>query len=662
MPEIKLKSVNVKDTVSNSDYIVSMVADCSYGYEGVKLIKSASELERYYYGLKYRSGIKELLNSGANLLIKRLNRSGTSNSTLRLLDHNKLKYTYPKDYRSIDPIGEVELVDLDPYNDVLSTRGLGDSIQYNRSHTYNYVIDFNDSDMMNRDYLAIPKYNNSNLDNSVLFYFTDFEPTNGSSMESPDEFDPPVTLDSVGIDTIAINSQDPFLKNRRAKIIYDWYLGNLFTDPRYFIVNGYGDPNVIPSLCEYNEEDNKVTLVFRKPVSNIKYSNSLGNTKFEVSSDEYIDYDLLTNASLSNSVVSFESVLVGKSQLKLKLTHLKGYIFILDINYRDSESSFEVSLDRDDIGFDGESLFIEDVLSKEYDLLKCHVNLGNRIESTGNDHYPISEAKNLSGTYYVSKGKLGDESPVYNYDLNYMNYPFYKSVDEIIESDVTSNLFMFNEFTDLNYQKYANDLLIRKNNMIGLVSVPDKVITNFPQIDELESYLLPKSDRSNLIYVLGDSDVGLEFIPNTYYYALIGVTNRFNKTIQDNKFISELSINDKEILDYYKINYLENDIDKYYINFIHNYSEFLDPSYLYVSNYIYCYIERLLKSNLSMYSKTLGRKLSTEISVLSNYSNLIKNLKIGNFEVNKNEVNITIDLSLEGLTRRIIEMRITINK
>lgn len=663
MAEIILKSVDIRDQSEITNYVTAMVLDCSYGFEGIKLIKSVSELERYYYGLKSRSGLNELINAGSNLLIKRLERKGTTRSTLRLLDHPDLKYVHPKNFDIIDDLTPYNrVVDVDPYNKILKEKGLADSIQYDRTHTYNYVIDFNDSDMLEGDFIAIPKYTNSVLDNSILFYFTDFEPTDGTSVSFPDDFTPPVTLDSIGVDTIAINAQRTELKDSRAKIIFDWYLGNLYSDDRYFHVNGSGDNNVIQSLCELDEVNNKVTLVFKKPVSNIKYNKSVGEKKFSVTSNEHLDYELLADATLNNSIVSFESLLLGKSEFKLKFSYVGDYEFFLDITYRESLESFNVSLDRDALDFSGESLFIEDVLSKNYDLLRCHVNIGTRIESTDIDHFSEEDASKLEGTYYVSKGIVGDASPVYDEDLNYNRYPFYDSIDELAESDVPINLFLFDEFSELRYQMYAEENLINNSGTIGLVTIPDEFIYVEDKPSYLESYLLPRKRRSHILYVLGESLIKSEFVYNTFYYALIGVRNKFTTFIKDNKFISELDEDDKKILDTYKVNYIENHNEEYYINFIHNHPEFLEPSYLFVANYIHRDIERYLKSNLGKYSNKLYMELSTKLSSLETYSNLVTKLELNKFNINNNEVSVNLDLELSGLSKRILQMQIQINK
>jgi hypothetical protein len=668
MAEIKLTNIKFDKIKSTSDYVISTVLDSSYGFDGVKLITSTEELERYYYGLTERQGLDELLKEGGALAIKRLNRIGTSNSTLRLLDHPIIKYTYPETFDVIDDLDPIpEKVDIDEHNLELTDKGIGDSIQYYQDYTYNYVIDFNSSDMVEQDYFAIPKYGETTeLDNSVLFYFVDFNPLTGYRLDIS-QFDPPVLFDSVGSDLIAINSGDNSLKDQRAKIVWDFYNGNLtdVNDKIDILYNNSGDDNFIPSLSSLDEVNNKVTLVFRKPIADIKYNQSLGQNKFTVKSDEYLNYSLITSSTLLNSVVSFKSLLVGDSEFKLDFDYIKNYEYNLKVTYREDEQFFNVSLDRSATNFNGESIFIEDVIEKEYDLLECAVNLGTRIESTGPDNFTPQMAEDLQGTYYVAKGKIGTKDP-YTDNLGLTRYPFYDSIDELIEADIDYNLFLFGEFYDKIYLDYTEPLMLTPFNVIGLTTIPDSILFEDDIITKrslIESYLLPRNKRGYLLYILGESEIDNgSYLSNTYYYALNAINSNFFNEITDNKKISQLNKIDQDFLDEYYINYIEYNDENYYINFITNLPEYIEPSYLFIANYINTSVKRFLRSKLSLYAKDLFLELKSNLKGLEKYSDLIKELTIADFKVNNNYVDTKIELELTGLVNRTIEMKITINK
>lgn len=706
MAEVKLTSVNFSIPSVPTDYIISTVLDCKYGHEGVKLISNISDFSRYYGGVSQQLGYTELIKNGATLLVKRLNKVGTSKSTLRLLN-NSLKYTYPTNYESIDPTKRYEIAisgqstpmvyepekvsynSISAYNDFLQEKGVGDSVQKLRTHTYNYVLDFNKARIEDEDWLAIPSYvydanegEASELDLAKLFYFVD---VNQPTVKQPDEIEgslkpenfgggAPVAIDIntpnetivhalfewyTGItDSTIINNNYAFTTNKPTEV----WSGSKLPDEEYYNYVNYlktlvpGDSNIIPELCKI--VDNKLILVFREPVSNVSYFKSKNIYGFNVYSDSKLDYELLTEATLGDSVISFESLVEGDFELDVRLEYVKEYEFYMYFNHEGEEQSFYVSLDRDAKNFNGASIFVEDVLNKEYDLISCRVNLGGQIASGS---FTPSDAQSIEGSYLVAKGNDGSSLPYANENWEYRD-PLFDSIDELVDSDIDANLFLFDGFNRLRHQNYIVDNYLDPLNMIGFVNIPDHIIFNESDKEAaLIRRLLPENKRMNILYTFGKSIWKSRVINNSFYYALNAINADYHNTIKDNKFISVLKQSDKDLLDKYKINYIESNINGFYIDFIQNYPQYLEPAYALVANYVHVSVKRYLRTNLGIFPKDLLRGINTRLFNIKSHSNLITDLSVSEFKVETNTVTTILNLEVSGLLNRIIELKIKIN-
>lgn len=651
MAELKIKSVNYNFRRPTSNYIISSIVDCDYGVRGGKIINSSQDLDILYGGLRNRLGFMELLNAGASLYLVRLDKLGSRYPTLRLMN-NEFKYCHPL-VHDILPDSN-----LDPEDDLnISYLRTADSVSLHKKYTYNYVIDFTDSSMEDEDFVVIPSFNleNPEFDNNVIFYFTSINSQNLLDRKFPDDFSPPVELRTLGDRQIAFNSSNPEVSDRRAEFIYKWYLGLLDTDDqKYVLVNGQGDENVIPEECIL--DGNKVTLVFKKPVRNITYLKSSSYLPFKCYSDLYINQELIAKASVEESILTFKSKLIGDVDIKVNLIHIKGFQFEVQLSLESYFESHYVTLDKDEVFYQGNHLFIEEVINDQSLIAEVSVHLGGRIYSEGSDKYTVDHAKLLEGEYYISYGNEGvDEASVT--EEGQLEFPISRSLDYMVSADIYSNLFMFEDDISLRSQRECHERLLKSNYTVGLINIPSSAISK----EDIESYI-NYDTRELILYSYGQFKFKDIFLDNSFLYALNSISGRFKNSIKEG-FIPE-GIDEAVIveLDNLYINHVESNKDEYFIGVIRNSPDYMDPRYILVYNYVSLYLTRFLKNKIGEYKDDIYRLTSTEIANINSYSNLIERLSISDFSSEGNNLYFKFDLSISGLIGRSINIIININK
>lgn len=648
MAKLNLKSVTYNLQRRYPSYIVSAIVDSTYGYDGVKLISSPEELDKYYQGIKNREGLLRVLNAGSSLLLTRLDRKDTRRSTLRVLENN-FRYCHPPEYDRVDYESQ-ESVDF-----LLDS----DKVSLHKTHTYSYKIDFSLSTMEDEDYIAIPSFFNGNdpeYDNSILIYFTELNPVDFRDRKFPNDFTPSVPLSTLGSKSLAIDIENVD-ENDRAKIIYEWFIGSLELDEtKYHMVGTPGDSNIVPELCDLDEESNSVTLVFKKPIRNIHYFNSNSTLPFDVSSQIYLNQELITRSSIEDSVVSFETKMVGDINMGISLKHVRDYHFELEINSSEENEYHYVSLDIDEPLYQGRSIFIEDVIGRDSNLVNCSVHLGGRIYSELSDQFTVEKAKSIEGDYILSYGKVGENIPEYIDGI--LEYPFQRSLNSLMESDILPNIFMFEESISPAFQEECSTKFLIPNSIVGLVNIPETLIEE----GDIEEYLLEDSKRELILYTYGRSTINDTLVDNSYLYSLNAITGQFKNSIIEGAIPEDIESNVLSILDSHHINYLEKTQEYHFINKIINVEGFVDPHYILVTNYVTVYMTRFLKSKLGIFPKDLLRMIQVELSKLSEYSNLIDSLGVSDYTYENNNLNLNLNLNLSGLIGRSIDVVIQINK
>lgn len=654
MAELNLRTVNFNLQRSFPNYVISSVIDCDWGHRGIKLIQTPEELDRFYEGSEDRDGLISLLEGGSSLLISRLNRTNTKSPTLRIYN-NPYKSSHPEvyDYREYPTRPSNELISLNPtFQD--THQELIDDVNLNETLTYSIVLDFNDNIMTDEDYIAIPKYfdYDPSFDNSVIFYFTDLNPINPVDRKFPNDFEPAVELGTLGSESLGIdiNNVD---SNDRAKIIHEWYLGTLVADPsKYSIIGTPGDSNLIPEQTILDEENNKLTLVFRRPIRNIRYFKSNGNTPFKISSERFLNQELISEANNSNSIISFNSKIEGDAEMDIKLEYVRRYEYNLTVTFDNFVNTHYVSIDRNVALSQGVSIFIEDVINLESDLIEVDVHLGTDIES-GN--FTEEDAKNMAGSYKISYGRLGSLVPFGNEKT-----PFQKSIDMFNESGELSNLFLFTTETSKEDQSYALENYLKPNITIGFVNIPESITEE----EDLDEFLLEDENREIMLYTYGRSNIQnrSSLVRNSFWYSLNSISGNFKDNIPNNVFPIEIEDSIKSLLDDKKINYLSSNIEGYFIDYVDNFDSFLEPHYLLTANFVKTYITRFLQDQLGRYENDLREILEKEVSKLTIYSPLIDSINIDRYTAVENNLTVVIRVDLSGLVGRSIDVKININR
>lgn len=679
MADLNLKNITFGRRYTNSSYIVSTIVDPEYGFPGVKLIKSPNELKNYYGEFSNKQGFYELLQNGSYLLLGKLNRKGSRAGTLRILN-SEFRYCNPfhKYFSKLD--------DEDNSLQCFLPTGIKieDVLKYNK-YTYSYTIDFNTSQIVDEDRIIIPKYNNidEEYDNDVIFYFTDLSIPN---RKYPNDFVDPIMLNTLGNSSVAFSSTT-FPPEDRAQAIYDWYTGNLQnTSGLVEVLGPQGDSNSIPELCELDTNSNKVTLVFKNPIRNIQYSKSLSPTnKFYV----YANYDktneLISKTNVEESVMSFQSNLIGDEDIKISFKHIKNFFFEINIKSSKVEEFYYVSINPDEPLNYGKSIFIDDILNSESSLVKSESNLGTKIfDGT----FTESEAINLSGDYLLSYGKNGIiEDEVFDSDSIYgpgSKSPLEKSVTDLIESDVISNIFVFLE--DSLYKsniEYVYNNYLFPNSMLGVINIPNFIT----DINILDNYILDDTFRDYLIYTYGNNylnnlivnDIKNKIIDNSFLFINTFISGKFNEKIDKSKYkiveIPELyeEVYDSssstltrtelfKFLNNNNINFIRKNSKEYYINGVTTITSQLNMEYMIVANYIKNSSTRFLKNLIGFSNKDIRKKFSVYLSGILNYSKLISNISILDFKKQNEYLNIKLNASLTGLVDESIDITIQINK
>jgi hypothetical protein len=653
MGKLNLSSVGYNISRTIPSYVVSSVVDCDYGYYKNKLISSPEDLDRYYGGLKNREGLISLLDGGASLYLKRLNRIGSRCPSLRLLNNN-FRYSHPGTFDFVD------YEDLE-FNNKIEAPLSPDNISLYETHTFNYVIDFDNSPLLDEDYIAIPSYKegDSEYDNSVLFYFTPIGPT----MKFPRDFNPSVPLSTLGSKSIAIDIPEDeerleYIKNNRAQIIYEWYSGTLtdnvlLNEGEYEVLGGIGDSNFIPDLSSV--DGNKVTLVFKKSVRNIRYYNSGSSlSKFTVVSDPYLNQELISTVSKYESVISFKALIEGEISLQLSLRHVKGFHFELELS-TDVESEYHyISLDINEPLYNGRSIYIEDVIDLDSNLMECSCHLGTSIEEGS---FTEEEAINLEGIYNLALGNKGESEPYFNEESE-TRLPFYDSIDLLKDGEVYPNIFLFDEFIEPYYQAYAVENFLSEKGIVSFVNIPELV----SDPEEIRGYILEDSYREYLIYTYGRYYINESLINNSYLYSLSSITGVFKNSIPEGSLPENILNETYEVLDFYKINYLKKQQDYYFTDSLVNIDSYLDPNYLIIVTFVRNYLTRFLRSQLGTLEDDLERSLRMEVSKVSDYSNHITRLYISDFTQEYNNLNLKLNMELSELVGSNINIVIKITK
>lgn len=537
------------------------------------------------------------------------------------------------------------------------------------NRTLVYDIDFNASETINQDYIIIPSANRSHWNSNIFIYFLD----EANPVQSPNLFtNNPVSLFSVSSPQFPVLiPTDPIAKaewqDNRAELVY-----NILTEGSYSAIPGEMNFNgidigCIKSLCVLDKVNNKLRLVFRTPVNDISYytSNSMTN-KFSINSNLTESYKLLTRYSRWDSIISFSSLIQGSIEVEIKVEHIKGYQYYITEIYKDESNTYHVSLDRDDLDYNGNNIFAENVINGVSRYIKCVVHLkeynqGGSLSglATYNDIYfnPFSEAPNLTGTYILTKGSEGD---ILNTDESYI-----ESVEEIFSSDNDINVF----HADIFFEKFHLTTLLpylKANQTVCVTSIPDTILNDrlSSEVDIenlLDNFLLPDIDREYILYCFGHCRVNEKYtIPSSFYTINKLITGDFAGPIEDNIVMSYLKQGEKDIFTKRYVNYMEESNGSYNVTYISNLPEYLDPIYLLSAIYTKQYFTRFLRSKLGMYPMDLYFKLKSKASSVKSYTSLISSLKIKLFKVEGNNLSVILDLELSGLINKTLALTINL--
>lgn len=550
------------------------------------------------------------------------------------------KVSYETDYLNLD------LSSINEHKDAyIEMQTLGNK-------TLVYDIDFGTSELVSEDYLIIPRSNVANWNSNVMIYFV---PEDESTM-TPDDFANPVPINSVSSPQWKrIIPSDPtakeLMRSERAKFVYDLFTG----------VHSGMDSGVIKHLCKLDEVNNKVTLVFSTPVSDIRYyqSNDPNDNPFTVSANSEYTNELLVRFSRVDSVVSFKTLIEGDIEIKIKLTHIEGFKFYLEETYRDRSNTYLVSLYASDRDYNGENIFIEDVINYSSSFIRCFVHVNNKIES---GEYTSIMASKLEGEYLVTKGLEGENNLS---DLT----PYESSLEDLFTSDTELNLFITDVF---NEKEYLDKLIpyLESSQVMAFTNIPDTILSPLDQVstdliefsNRLDLFLVNNSKREYLIYCFGECFVdSLHYIPSSFYQARELIAGNFVGAIRDNLIASSLSDSERGILDKKFINYLEETDNSYNITYITNLPVYLEPIYLLASIYVKQSLTRYLHSKIGEYSMDIYFGLKQEILMIRNYTTLIRLLKINKFSIKSNTLNVIFDLELTGLVGKTLSINISLN-
>lgn len=543
-------------------------------------------------------------------------------------------------------------------------------VQKYGNRTLVYDIDFNSSETVNQDYIIIPSGNRSHWNDNIFIYFLD----ESNPVQSPNLFvNNPVSLFSVSSPQFPVLiPSDPIARvnwqNNRAELVY-----NILTEGSYNSVPGEINFNGIDigcnkELCILDKVNNKLRLVFNTPVNDISYytSNSLTN-KFSIKSNLNETYKLLTRYSRWDSIISFSSLIQGDIEVGIKIEHIKGYQYYITETYKEDYNVYQVSLDRDELDYNGNNIFAENVINGVSKYIKCIVHLKEYSLggpsgglATYNDKYfnKDTDTPVIEGSYLLAKGSEGDT--ISNNEEAYI-----EAVKDIFNSDNDINVF----HADVFYEKFHLNILLpylKENQTVCVTSIPDTIL-NDRSTEEinigplLDNFLLEKEDREYLIYCFGHCRVDEKYtIPSSFYTLNKLITGDFAGPVEDNIVMSYLKKGEKDILTKKYINYMEESNGLYNVTYISNLPEYLDPIYLLSATYTKQYFTRFLRSKLGMYPMDLYFKLKSKISSVKSYTSLISLLKIKLFEVEGNDLKVILELELSGLINKTLSLTINL--
>lgn len=539
-------------------------------------------------------------------------------------------------------------------------------VQKTGNRTLVYDIDFNASVTVNQDYLIIPSANPAHWNANLFVYFLD----QANPVQSPNAFiNNPVSLFSVSSPQFPVLiPTDPIAQaewqDNRAELVY-----NIFTEGSYSAIpgeinfNGI-DAGCIKSLCVLDKINNKVRLVFRTPVNDISYytSNSLTN-KFSVTSNLTESYKLLTRFSRWDSIISFSSLIQGSIEVEINIEHIKGYQYYITETYGEDSNTYLVSLDRDELDYNGDNMFAENIINGTSTYIKCVVHLKEytlqgKLATYDDQYFTFTDAKDIEGDYLLSKGSEGDT-------MSLGNEPYIKSVEELFSADVDINVF----HADVFYEKFHLQTLLpylKANQTVCVTSIPDTIL-NDRYSDEvnieplLDTFLLPDEDREYILYCFGYCRVNESFtIPSSFYTINKLITGDFTGQIDDNIVMSNLKQGEIDVFERRFVNYMEKSNGNYYVTYISNLPAFLEPIYLLTAIYAKQYFTRFLRAKLGQYSMDLYFQLKSEIASVRSYTPLIADLRINLFKVTGNDLQVILNLELNGLMAKTLSLTINL--
>lgn len=508
-------------------------------------------------------------------------------------------------------------------------------IQSTGTKTLNYEIDFNTSQMLDEDYIIIPRADFPSWNNNLMIYYVT------DSTKTPDDFVDPVSLQSVSTPQYRLTiPQDEvarsLMRNNRAKYIYDLFTGS---------INGI-NTGVIKKLCKLDEINNRVTLVFDTPISDISYFSS-GDTlsPFKVSCNEDLNSELLTTYSRNESIISFSTLLEGDLEVKLKLVHDVDYKYFLTETLKETRNTYYISLEESDRDYNNQIIFAEDVINGSSILIKCKV------------HNLPDNPKDLEGDYLVSKGIKGNNI---NSDLS----TYESSLEALFSSDVKLNAFLSDEFRSKEYLEVLQPKL-DKHQVVGFTEIPDEALNYVDLIDfksNLDQFLLPIEKREYLIYSFGKVEHSVnEYIPSYFYLVREAIGGDFIADLTDNVMLSYLKPEEIVILESNWVNYLEETNSNYNVIEINNHPKYLEPIYLMISIYVKQILTRFLQGKLGEFPMNIFFSLNILLASLRRYSELISSLEIENFDVKTNTLRVRFELELTGLMGKLLSIEINLN-
>lgn len=510
-------------------------------------------------------------------------------------------------------------------------------IQTTVNKTLVYDIDFGTSSLNDEDFIIIPRSDVVNWDSNVMIYYV----SSLTPFKTPDDFQMKVTLESVSTPQFKFiipedEAEKEIMRLNRAKYLFDLFTGE---------ING-ADMGVIKDMCELDEINNRVKLVFSTPVSNISYSSSNDlNSPFTVKSNEKESNSMLVRLARDQSIISFSTLVQGDLEVQLTLKHIENFKFYLTEKVDNNSTTYMISLDEYDVDYNKENIFVENVLNGNSEFLKCIV------------HSLPSDPKSLEGEYLVTKGSKG-------VDINSNLDNYKKSLDYVFESGLDINLFL----TDVFFEKEYLDILKSKllmNEVVGVTMIPDEVLI-YEEMSEFHSnidqFLIEDKNREFLIYSFGEVKLNAKrFMPAYFYQVKDLVNGKFLGIIKDNIIASQLRPEECDYLDSKFVNYLEESNSLYNVTDLVNIPTFLNPTYLLISTYVKQLLTRFLRSRIGTYSMGIYFELNLFLSDIRRYNSLIKSIKIDKYEVKENFLIVKFELELTGLVGTVLSINITLN-